>query len=72
MDAPSLRITVPKSFPGLKEIPRGFSLMDDAFKDVSVYIVEAQELLGTRFLGVGCAYALRMTLETPGDAPNWA
>lgn len=72
MDALSRRITVPKSFPGLKEISRGLSFMDDTFKDIGVYIVEAQELLCASFLGVGCAYALRMTLTTPGDACNWA
>jgi len=63
---------VPKPFPSLKEISRGLPFVDDTFKDISVDVVEAQELFCASFLGVRCAYALRMSAATPGDARNWA
>lgn len=46
--------------------------MDDTFKDIGVYVVEAQELLCASLLGIRRSYALRMAGATPGDARNWA
>jgi hypothetical protein len=63
------RVASAKASPGLQEIPGCLALVNHAFQDVPVYVVEAEELLRSCCFVIRRPYSLRVSLPGPGHTP---